>query len=167
MKSTENSDKTYERNEKIMKAFSLFSVVMLVVAIVFGLLALITNNNYYDVVAVSGFTLFVAPALLLEIAMPAGWHTTDIKSMGKAKYLFYFFVFPAANLWFLAGLNALFHFLPDYHHLARGSFEQMMAYNQFRTEAGLMILGMTVGLFAIGLIINATNSIRTNRMSIM
>lgn len=114
MKTLEN----YYRVEKIMKVISIISGIAMITGLVAGVLYLIFEKSYLDTIACYGLTLFVLPILAIQIAMPANIEQYGTKSMGAWSWLFFLVMFPFADAWFLTGINALYHFFPNYHLIA-------------------------------------------------
>jgi hypothetical protein len=103
------------RIEKMMKVISIISGVAVITGIIAGVLYLIFEKSYLDTVACYGLTLFVLPVLAIQIAMSANIGQYGTKGMGGWSWLFILIMFPFADAWFLAGINALYHFFPNYH----------------------------------------------------
>ena len=111
MKTLEN----YYRVEKMIKVISIISGVAMIIGLIAGVLYLIFEKSYLDIIACYGLTLFVLPVLAIQILMPANIEQYGTKSMGAWSWLFFLVMFPFADAWFLAGINALYHFFPNYH----------------------------------------------------
>lgn len=108
------TEQTYERNEKIVKLFSIFSLVSLGGGLVAAIMGIILKSDYLlNTVAVYGLTLFVVPFLALQIAMFAGFHTYDIKNMGWLS-VFFLVIFVFIDAWFFSGINVLYNIIPNF-----------------------------------------------------
>lgn len=119
---------SYQKTEKII---SVISPSSLAIGLISGVLSLIYKAEFLDTIAVYGLTLFITPVLILQVAMTANVHTYGIRSMGKLSWVFYLLVFPFANFFFFAGINALYDIVPNYHLVER-SLRHAAAQESFR-----------------------------------
>lgn len=119
---------SYKRSEKIVLILAVMSVIGIVTGIVFGILYLIYGKEYMDTVAVYGLTTFMVPFLCLQVAMPANYHNFGINSLGWISLFFFLILFPFCDMWFFAGINALYHIVPDYHFVRDSILQETLRY---------------------------------------
>jgi hypothetical protein len=105
--------------EKMMLSLCIMSIVSIITAITFGILYLIFEKEYMDTIAGYGLTIFILPALILQVMVSAD--SSYIGSEIKQKYwlypIFFLIVFPFSIMWFFAGISALYDIVPNYHYI--------------------------------------------------
>lgn len=113
------TDKNYAEKINLMVALTVgLGMLTMLVSMVVNLVFFKGSHPIWDSIAVVAALIFMLPFFIGQFALPAGLlerlgFQANIPFWGKA--MFYILVFPFANMWMLAGVNALFHFLPDYH----------------------------------------------------
>lgn len=133
-------------------------MIVMLVTMAINLFFFNYSNQILDSIAVVGALVFMLPFFLLQFAMPSGLldrfgFQTDIPFWGKA--MFYLLVFPFANMWMLAGADAMFHFLPNYHAAMMQGFgrEIVQAMRHESTIQAWTIIGIAYSsLLFLGLI---------------
>ncbi len=105
----------FEKAEKIAKRFAVMAIVFLVIGIVSTSIMVITNIKLFDTIGCIGLTGMIIPFLVLQVAMSADYHQFGTTELGKTSLLFYLVMFPFTCMWFFAGIDSLFHIVPDFH----------------------------------------------------
>jgi len=109
---TQNLLISKDREGRIVEFFAWISLTGIVVGAIFSILYVIYENPFFGIGAISGFTTFVFPVILLQFVMSADIYP---KGLGIFYLFFYFLIFPLADMWFFNGINVLFNILPNYH----------------------------------------------------
>lgn len=152
-----------KRNEKIVLVLSLMSVIAIIVGIVSGILYLMYKKEYLDTVAVYGLTAFMIPFVLLQVAMPANYHNFGINSLRWFSLVFFLILFPFCDMWFFAGINALYHIVPDYHFVKDAILQETLRYESARqsfTYIGIIY----VSLISLGFLIRFSKGMFTKKL---
>ncbi|NVN97066.1 hypothetical protein HXX01_02420 [Candidatus Nomurabacteria bacterium] len=151
MKTLEN----HEKAEKVARILSIISGISIAIGIIAGILYLIFHKSWMDAVAVSGLTLFMLPFLALQIAMPANIEQFGTKSLGWKSLLFFLILFPFVDIWVLTGINALFHFIPDYHLITDRVLRneiRISSWHQSKIWLGMIYFSLLIAGFIIRII---------------
>lgn len=146
---------SYKRREKIVHILSVMSLIGIITGMVFGILYLIFEKEYMNTVAVYGLTTFMVPFLCLQVAMPANYHNFGINSLGWISLVFFLIMFPFCDMWFFAGINALYHIVPDYHSVKDPILQETLRYAAMKQSwtyigiiyASLVSLGFLLRIF--------------------
>ncbi|MEI7452543.1 MAG: hypothetical protein WCK37_05095 [Candidatus Falkowbacteria bacterium] len=155
------NSESFQISEKVVKTFSLISIVSIIIAICSGLYyLLVAKIAILDTVACYGFTLFVVPFLIFLPVMVANYSkglSIDNSEFTKPIMWFFFIIInPFIIMWFLSGLNALYHFVPDYHvadrilaEVLRNNFQQKMFSTFIMIYGSLISVGLILRMFKI------------------
>lgn len=156
---------SYERKEKIVKFFSIASLIGFVLGVISGVLWTIYEKPIYDIITTCGLIMLILPFVLLQFFMTAGIYGNGF---GWIYFLFYLLLFPFVDMILFSGINALFHIIPTYYYSHnRGTGITIAEIEEFRRQAWLCIGGIYIFLNGAGLLWRIRNNLFKRRQILL